>query len=155
MTLLNTINIQPIGIVENSLGRRHYDQWRETKSTIIISEEYQDALYRLEEFSHIEVLFYLHEMDQSFKTQIHPTGNPEYPLVGAFATRTPNRPGKIGLTKCRLLNIEGNKVRVKGLDAFNGSPVLDIKPYTGKPISDVKQPDWLKKLNEKKEHKDG
>ena len=151
MTLLNPIPIQPIGVVENSLGRRHYNQWRETEATIIISEEYQDALYRLEEFSHIEVLFYLHEMDNEFKTRIHPTGNPEYPLVGAFATRTPNRPSRIGLTKCMLLSVDGNRLRVRGLDAFDGSPVLDIKPYTGKPISDVRQPDWLRMLNEKRE----
>jgi tRNA-Thr(GGU) m(6)t(6)A37 methyltransferase TsaA len=155
LTLLNPIPIQPIGYVENSLGRKHYNEWRETKSTIIISEEYQDALYRLEEFSHIVVLFYLHEMDQSFKTRIHPTGNPEFPLIGAFATRTPNRPSRIGLTTCRLLNVDGNRLMVKGLDAFNGSPVLDIKPYTGKPIRDVKQPDWLKELNEKKETESG
>ena len=151
MTLLNPIPIQPIGVVENSLGRRHYNQWRETESTITISEEYRDALYRLEEFSHIEVLFYLHEMDHEFRTRIHPTGNPEYPLVGAFATRTPNRPSRIGLTKCRLLSIDGNRLRVRGLDAFDGSPVLDIKPYTGKPISDVRQPEWLRMLNEKRE----
>ena len=104
--------VQPIGYVENSLGRRHYNQWGETESVLVISEEYQDALYRLDEFSHIEVLFHLHEMNEPFKTRIHPTGNPEYPAMGAFATRTPNRPSKIGLTTCRLLSIEGNRLIV-------------------------------------------
>ncbi len=150
MTLLNQITVQPIGYVENNLGKKHYNEWYETESTIVISEEYQDALYRIEEFSHIEVLFQLHEMSQIFQTRIHPTGNPDYPLIGAFATRTPNRPSRIGLTTCRLIRVEGNRLKVKGLDAFNGSPVLDIKPYTGKPISDLRQPDWLRDINKEK-----
>ena len=153
MTLLKQILIQPIGYVKNDYGRKHYNEWQETISTIVISEEYQDALYRLEEFSHIEVLFYIHEIDEKFQTRIHPTGNPGYPLMGAFATRTPNRPSRIGLTTCRLLGIEDNRLRVENLDAFNGSPVLDIKPYTGKPIKGIKQPEWLKDINRKKENK--
>ena len=149
MVLMEQIPVQPIGYVKNGLARRRYNEWRETSSEIIINEEYQDALYRLNEFSHIEVLFYLHEMDRPFKTRIHPTGNSEYPEMGAFATRTPNRPSKIALTTCRLLSIEENKLRVKELDAFDGSPVLDIKPYTKKPLSEVRTPDWLNDLNNK------
>jgi tRNA-Thr(GGU) m(6)t(6)A37 methyltransferase TsaA len=144
------IHVQPIGYVENHLGRRHYNQWTETESSITISEEYQDALYRLDEFSHIEVLFYLHEIDQPFKTRIHPTGNPEYPLMGAFATRTPNRPSRIALTTCRLLGIDGNRLKVMGLDAFDGSPVLDIKPYTGKPV-EASFPEWIDDINKRKQ----
>ena len=105
MTLLNPILVQPIGYVKNDLGKRRYDEWQETESTIIISEEYQDVLYRIEEFSHIEVLFYIHKINEKFQTRIHPTGNPKYPLIGAFATRTPNRPSRIGLTTCKLLSV--------------------------------------------------
>ncbi len=130
MALMKQIQVQPIGYVKNGLGKRRYNEWSETDSEIIISEQYQDALYRLDEYSHIEVLFYLHEMNRSFGTLIHPTGNSEYPEMGAFATRTPNRPSKIALTTCRLLSIEENKLRVNELDAFDGSLVLDIKPYT-------------------------
>ncbi len=146
---MKSILIQPIGYVVNKLGERDYNDWRDTESQIIISKEYQDALYRLEEFSHIEVLFYLHDLDEPFETRTHPTGNTEYPLVGAFATRTPNRPSKIALTTCRLNSVEENKLRVKGLDAFDGSPVLDIKPYTGKPLIEIIQPNWLIELNKK------
>ncbi|MCW4049099.1 MAG: tRNA (N6-threonylcarbamoyladenosine(37)-N6)-methyltransferase TrmO [Candidatus Bathyarchaeota archaeon] len=147
MTLMKPIQIQPIGYVKNNLGRRRYNEWRETDSEIIISGQYQDALYRLDEYSHIEVLFYLHEMNRPFMTRIHPTGNSEYPEMGAFATRTPNRPSKIALTTCRLVGIDGNVLRVKGLDGFDGSPVLDIKPYTKKTLSEVRTPDWLNDLN--------
>ena len=129
--------------------RARYNGWRETDSMIIISEQFQDALYRLDEYSHIEVLFYLHEINRPFKTWIHPTCNSEYPEMGAFATRTPNRPSRIALTTCRLLGIDGNMLRVKGLDAFNGSPVLDIKPYTKNTLSEVRTPDWVNELNSK------
>ena len=115
----------------------------------LISEEYQKALYRLNEFSHIEVIFYLHEMDQEFKTKIHPTGDPEYPLMGAFATRTPNRPSRIALSTCKLQEVNGNVLKVKGLDAYDGSPVIDIKPYSKKIIKDLKVPQWIRDIRKK------
>jgi len=125
MVLMEQIQVQPIGYVKNGLGRRRYNGWRETSSMIIVCE------------------------NRPFKTWIHPTGNSEYPEMGAFATRTPNRPSKIALTTCRLLGIDGNVLRVNGLDAFDGSPVLDIKPYTKKPLSEVRTPDWVNELNSK------
>lgn len=88
-------------------------------------------------------------MNRPFRTRIHPTGNSEYPEMGAFATRTPNRPSKIALTTCRLVSIDGNVLHVRGLDAFNGSPVLDIKSYSGKIVEDIKVPAWINDLNEK------
>jgi len=146
MVLLKPVQIQPIGYVRNSLGRRSYNRWKDTESEIVISEEYQDALYRLDEYSHIEVLFYLHEMNRPFTTRIHPTGNPNYPLMGAFATRTPNRPSRIALTTCKLIAIEGNMLKVRGLDAFDGSPVLDIKSYSGKTAEDLRVPPWIEDM---------
>ena len=87
MRLMEPIIIKPIGFIRNKLGRRSYSKWRDTESEIILSEEYQEALYRLDEFSHIEVLFYLHEMDEKFKTKIHPTGDPEYPANGSLRNK--------------------------------------------------------------------
>ena len=152
MVQLNPVSVQPIGIVRNGLGRRSYNEWRDTESEIVIIEDYQEALYRLDEFSHVDVLFYLHEMNRDFRSKIHPTGNPDYPLMGAFATRTPNRPSRIALTTCRLLSVNGDVLRVRGLDAYDGSPVIDIKPYTGKTIENVRLPEWLKKLKKKNNH---
>lgn len=149
MVLMAKILIQPIGYVRNSLGKRSYNEWLDTESGIVISKEYRDALYRLDEYSSIEVLFYLHEMHRPFRTRIHPTGNPEYPLMGAFATRTPNRPSRIALTTCRLLEIKGNVLRVKGLDAYDESPVLDIKPISWRNDLDVRVPQWIYDLREK------
>jgi len=147
IVLLEPVTVQPIGVVHNSLGRRRYDEWRETESDIIIREVYKEALSGLEEYSHIEVLFYLHMVNRPFVSMIHPTGNPELPLVGAFATRTPNRPSKIALTTCRLLGIDGNRLKVKGLDAYDGSPVLDVKPHFGLRHEEVTVPSWAADLN--------
>ena len=150
MTVLDEISITPIGFIKNSLGRRRFDQWSETESELVLDMDYVDALYGLGDYSHIEVLFYLHEMDRPFKTLIHPTGNPEFPEMGAFATRTPNRPSKIALTICKILKIDNNVIRVKGLDAYNGSPILDIKPHYGGPVDDIKLPKWILNLRKGK-----
>ena len=148
------MEIKQIGYVRNEAQRRRYDGWRDMASEIILDPEYTEALYRLEEFSHIYVLFYLHEMEGPLRMRIHPTGNPEYPLMGAFATRTPNRPSRIGLTLCKLLSRKDNVLTVKGLDAFDGSPVLDIKPFTSAPREDeVRFPDWIMKLRKERKSK--
>jgi tRNA-Thr(GGU) m(6)t(6)A37 methyltransferase TsaA len=149
MVLLDKIPIQPIGVVKNNLRKRSYNEWRDTESEIIISEEFQDALYRLEEYSHIEVIFYVHEMNRPFVTRIHPTGNPDYPLMGAFATRTPNRPSKIALTTCKLLDINENILRVQGLDAYDSTPVIDIKSVSWRNEADIRMPNWIKDLKKK------
>jgi len=144
MSKIFTIPVQPIGMVRNKLGRRNHNQWRDTTSQIIIEPAFQDALYKLDEYSHIEVIFQLHEMTSSFQTRIHPTGNLDLPLMGAFATRTPNRPSRIALTTCKLLNIEKNTLTVQDLDAYNNSPVIDIKPVTKCPQK-IKTPKGLTK----------
>ena len=153
MVLMDKITVQPIGYVRNSLGKRSYNEWSDTESELVISEEYQEALYRLDEYSHIEVLFYVHEMDRPFITRIHPTGNPKYPLMGAFATRTPNRPSKIALTTVKILEIKDNIIRVNGLDAYDGSPVIDIKSIGWRSDKDVKVPAWISDLKEKMANK--
>jgi len=140
------MELKPIGYVSNRVGRRRYNGWRGVVSEIIIDTEYAEALEGLEGFSHIYVLFYLHEIEGPFKMKIHPTGNPEYPLVGAFSTRTPNRPNPLGLTLCKLLSRKGNVLRVKGLDAYDGSPIIDVKPYSHPGVDDVRVPDWVLRL---------
>lgn len=75
--------------------------------------------------------------------RVHPRADPGLPEVGVFASRSPTRPNPIGLTLVRLLEIKGNLLTVRGLDAYDGSPVLDIKPFLMKELpSGVKFPDW-------------
>jgi len=120
--------------------------WEEIDSRVVIDERWVEGLEGLGEFSHVVVLFWL---DRPRETQIplkvHPEAKEDLPLVGLFATRTPYRPNPIGMTTVQLLRVEGNTLHVRGLDAFDGTPVLDIKPYLvrGDLKRDASVPGWL------------
>jgi tRNA (Thr-GGU) A37 N-methylase len=77
-----------------------------------------------------------------------PRGNPDWPLVGIFAQRGKNRPNRIGVTVCRIVSVSGREIEVEGLDAIDGTPVLDIKPVMREflPRGDIRQPDWSREL---------
>lgn len=119
-------------------------------SELVIRKEFEDCLNGIEGFSHIVVLYWAHRIPNEKReiTKIHPAGKEEYPLVGTFATRSPARPNPICSTTVELVERKGNVLKVKNLDALDGSPIIDIKnsvPSYDAP-SDVKWPDWMKKL---------
>ncbi len=144
------VELQPIGRVRNEVEEKPADGvWEELVSEIEIEEEFEPALEGIEEFSHIIVLFWIDRRDPSDRPlQVHPQGRQDLPLKGVFATRSPARPNRIGLTVVKLLERDGRVLRVLGLDALNGTPVLDIKPYLvrGDSVPDASIPDWLKTL---------
>ena len=117
--------LEPIGYVRNDIERS--TDFPDVVSEIVMQEDLVEGLYRIEESKEIEVVFWF---DRSLpaRMKLHPKGNPNAPLVGVFASRSPNRPNPIGVTRVQLIAIMGNILTVKGLDAFNGTPVLDIKP---------------------------
>lgn len=123
---------------------------KENISELILNEDFVECLDGIEEFSHIIVLYWAHQIPEEGRhlAKVHPGGRKDYPLVGVFATRSPVRPNPICVTTVKLVERNGNVLRVKGLDAVNGSPVIDIKPHL--PSSDaplnVKLPDWVKAL---------
>ncbi len=125
--------MQPIGVVRNRvIEQEHLKGFRKAESKIIVSGHYRDGLRGLEEYSHVMVLFWLHR-SRKMKPEmiVHPGNRSHLPMVGIFASRNARRrPNRIGMTVAKLLGVQSNIIRVKGLDAFNGSPVLDIKPYT-------------------------
>jgi tRNA (adenine37-N6)-methyltransferase len=92
--------------------------------------------------------FHLADPDRVNTGARHPRGNPAWPLVGIFAQRGKDRPNHIGVSRCRLIAVDGLAVRVRGLDAVHGTPVLDIKPYMVEfgPHGDVVQPAWASEL---------
>jgi len=121
-------------------------------SQIIVHHELTEALAGIEDFSHLFVLFWLHEIsgEQRKTLKVHPRGRKDLPLLGVFATRTMLRPNPIGLTLVELVKVEGNVLTVRGLDALDGTPVLDIKPFDPwDTAKDAKVPRWWTKLNEK------
>lgn len=110
-------------------GVRAPQDFSETVSEIEIFDEYSDGLYRLDESKEIIVLFVFdRNVGKGFKHILHPKGDESVPVVGVFASRSPFRPNPIGMTQVELLSVEGNILKVKGLDAFEGTPVIDIKP---------------------------
>ncbi|MFI6600918.1 SAM-dependent methyltransferase [Nonomuraea sp. NPDC050536] len=110
----------------------------------------EEALYGLDEFSHLEVVYRFHLVsEEKIETGArHPRNNPEWPLVGIFAQRGKNRPNRIGVSRCELVKVDGLDIHVKGLDAIEGTPVLDIKPYMREfgPRGEVRQPAWAVEL---------
>lgn len=118
------------------------------KMAVEIEEKYQDALLGLDGFSHVHVIWWFDKNDTPEKRRIlrvRPRGNPDNPLTGVFAARAPVRPNPIALTICKITAIEGRRVYVEGMDAFEGTPVLDLKPYIPPDrIADIRVPQWAK-----------
>ncbi len=120
-------------------------------SQIVLQPKLSEALDGIVSFSHLFVLFYLNQVTKEKREtlKIHPKGRLDLPLTGIFGTRTMLRPNPIGLTLVTLLKVEGNVLTVSGLDAYDGTPVLDIKPYDPLDIAeDARVPDWWKKIHE-------
>ena len=127
---LSSITLKAIGIVRNDIMQPSRQDWKKVVSEIVVESSLTEALDNLEEFSHLIVLYWMHQITTTqLPTKAHPRGNQELPLVGLFATRSPNRPNPIGKATVRLLERQGNVLKVEGLDATDGTPVIDIKPY--------------------------
>jgi tRNA-Thr(GGU) m(6)t(6)A37 methyltransferase TsaA len=146
--------LKPIGRVSRGRPRgAANDRWEEAESEIEIDAVWAAALDGIDQFSHVWVLWWFDVAEGPPEAlHVHPERRQDLPLVGLFATRSPRRPNPIALTAVRLLGREGTRLKVLGLDAFVGSPVLDLKPYLhrGDEIPDVSQPDWLERLWDKR-----
>ena len=150
---LPEMTLKPIGFVRNEVKEQPEVgyPWKNVVSELEIDDSLTEALDGLERFSHIIVLFWTHRAhtgESQLKT--HPRGDPNLPLVGRFATRSPNRPNRIAETTVRLLQRQGNILKVQGLDALDGSPVIDIKPYFPRfdtPTNKTEFPKWATIVN--------
>ena len=145
------INIVPIGMVKNSVTEPPEDDWESVISEVVIDKEYGQALDQLEGFSHVIVLYWMSRISSARRStlKVHPRKRRDLPLVGVFASRSPARPNPIGLTTVKVLERHGNILKVSGLDALNGTPVLDIKPYIPGYDSPARatSPEWMNKLH--------
>jgi tRNA (adenine37-N6)-methyltransferase len=146
------ILLEPVGYVSTeAVGDEVKDKTR--TSIIFIKRELIQALKGLEDFSHLFVIFWLNQVAKTRIKQlkVHPRGRKDMPLLGVFATRTNIRPNPIGLTLVELIEVRENVLTVRGLDAFDGTPVLDIKPFDPwDTAKDVKVPEWWIIMNEKR-----
>ncbi len=126
--------VRPVATVENGIYRRPHWAWSGVRSIIRVYPSYRDAIEGLAEYTHLYVLFWFHRLETGARTttRVHPMGRRELPLVGVFATHSPARPNPIGLTVCRLLEADDLALYVEDLDALHGTPVIDIKGYSGR-----------------------
>jgi tRNA-Thr(GGU) m(6)t(6)A37 methyltransferase TsaA len=142
----------PVGIVHSSLKQPVDDIWGGVRSTIDLDAARftPDSLSGLAEFSHVEIVFVFHLVDESQITtdSRHPRNRVDWPKVGIFAQRGKNRPNRIGVTICRLISVANLSLEVEGLDAIDGTPVLDIKPYMREFAArgEIRQPEWSTEL---------
>lgn len=146
------ISLVPIGYVRGPRTEPLDDAWGNVESVIAIDDRFPvESLAGLDEFSHIEVVYLFHLADPEAVTlgSRRPRGRAHLPEVGIFAQRNKDRPNHIGVSRCTLVGIEGRDVTVRGLDAIDGTPVLDLKPYfvSFAPIPGVvREPLWVEEI---------
>lgn len=148
---MQEIIMTPIGYVENNVQAKKDVSWGGDISRIVLEKEYCNGLSGLEDFSHAIIIYYLDKVE--YKREKHlqrrPQNREDMPLVGIFSQRGKDRPNKIGMTAVQIVEVTEKSLAVKGLDAINGTAVLDIKPYY--PVYDKKEatvPDWVNRLME-------
>ena len=146
---MEEIIMHPIGFVKNEVSTRKDVSWGEDTSVIQLEEDYRSGLSGLEDFSHAIILFYLDKAKymKEKHLQRRPQNREDMPLVGIFSQRGKDRPNQIGMTSVKILSVSENSLTVQGLDAINGTPILDIKPYY--PVYDKKDaevPEWVDRL---------
>lgn len=152
MRMASEFAVVPIGVVRSAADAPVDDVWGGAICRVELDAARftSKALAGLEEFSHVEIVFVfdrLKESDIEYGAR-HPRGRKDWPATGIFAQRGKNRPNRLGVTVCRLTAVSDSWIEVEGLDAIDGTPVLDIKPYMREfaPKGDVRQPAWASEL---------
>jgi tRNA-Thr(GGU) m(6)t(6)A37 methyltransferase TsaA len=148
---VDSFEVRPVGLVSSPRVEAVDDDWGDVESVIRLESSFDaSALRGLEAFSHVEVVYLFHLVADA-KVQRgarRPRCNADWPEVGIFAQRAKGRPNRIGVSVCELRGVEGTRVLVRGLDAIDGTPVLDLKPYLRQfgPRGEVRQPAWADEI---------
>ena len=149
-----TYTVRAIGTVSCSRSEPVDDDWDSETTEILLDAAVlgANASSGLADFSHIEVIYVFDRVDDDaiVSDARRPRGNPDWPVVGILAQRGKNRPNRIGATICEVVTVNGGSIVVKGLDAIDGTPVIDIKPVMSGflPRTDVVEPTWAKEIME-------
>jgi tRNA-Thr(GGU) m(6)t(6)A37 methyltransferase TsaA len=146
------IVLRPIGVVHSPVQQVADDCWGGVLSTIELDETQfrPECTLGLSEYSHVDVVFFLSQIppEKIESGARHPRGRRDWPKTGIFAQRAKDRPNRIAVTTCRLESVDGLKIHVRELDAIDGTPVLDVKPYFKgfAPRGEVREPRWASQL---------
>lgn len=147
-----SLTLAPIGWVRGGRVEAEDDDWGVVTASIALDAARfgAEALLGLDAFSHAEIVFLFDRLpeDQVSTGARRPRGNPDWPLVGIFAQRGRNRPNRLGVSVCQVLRVEGTVLHVQGLDAIDGTPVLDIKPVMRgfQPRGALREPEWAQAI---------
>jgi tRNA-Thr(GGU) m(6)t(6)A37 methyltransferase TsaA len=166
------MNIKPVGIVHSPIKipnltttkdnlrlkptltelKKQHEEIKQTLSELLIFKRWEPLLKGIEAFSHVLVLYWPHLLDPEKRTleQVHPMGRDEIPVQGIFATCSPARPNPVLVSAVPLVGREKNKLFVKGFEAVDQSPIIDIKPYSAHYMKkeNLKVPEWMRKINQ-------
>ncbi len=144
---MKEICLKPIGIVKNRVRKPRFGGFAEETSEIIVDKKFQEALKGIDDYTHLIIVYWMDKVKDYVLTH-RPQDNPKVPIVGIFSCRCPQRPNPIGITTVRLVEHKGNRIKVKGLDILDGTPIIDIKPYWPQydKVEKAKIPDWVYKL---------
>ncbi len=149
---MNEFTVRPIGVVRSERDAAIDDDWDAVMARIELDPAVlgSEATLGLDTFSHVEVLYLFDRVEEAgvCTGARRPRGNPDWPLTGILAQRAKDRPNRLGHTVCRLRAVEGLTVHVQGLDAIEGTPVLDLKPWMDgfAPRGEVREPAWAQEL---------
>ncbi len=145
------ITLDPIGIVKNTVTEPVDTGWGSVQSAIVLEARWTGAFDGLDQFSHALILTYLHRVaarHPEIPARRHPRNRDDMPLLGVFSQRARVRPNPIGVTACAIVSVSARELIVRGLDAINDTPVLDVKPYV--PVFDRVEspvvPAWVNQL---------
>src|SRR4030066_1879893 len=144
---LPEIKFKAIGTVRNEIKKRDRHDTKDIISEIILDPDLAEGLDDIEDFSHLIIIFFMHKSRLPFPLKVRPRFRVEPTPVGVFASRSPDRPNPLGKTTVRLLERRKNVLKVQGLDAMDGTPVIDIKPYIPgiDAVENARVPPWMTK----------
>lgn len=144
------ITIKPIGVVRCTRTDKGDENWGAVESEVVLRPDLAAGVQGLAGFSHVIVVTWLHDVgfDAARDLMRRPRGREDMPLLGIFAQRAACRPNRIGITAVRLIDVQADRVVVRGLDAIDGTPVIDIKPYgpVFDRVDDARVPEWFERL---------
>jgi tRNA (adenine37-N6)-methyltransferase len=149
---MEKIELKPIGQVSSPVNEKVDENWGGVISRVLLLPEYAGGLRGLRDFSHALIVTYLHQAryEKDKHLQRRPRGLKSIPQVGIFSQRAKDRPNTIGVTAVKIIALGDDYLEIQGLDAINGTPVLDIKPYFPQydKIDDSTVPEWVNRLME-------
>ena len=144
------VTLHPVATVRSPVREGIDEGWGDVVAEIVFEPALTEGLRGLDDFSHVLVIFLMHESTFDAATDLvrRPRGLADMPDAGIFAQRAKHRPNPIGVTAVELLGRDANILRVRGLDAIDGTPVLDVKPYVPAfdRVEDARVPEWMQRL---------